>query len=350
MSKLVRQVNSFEGKTIDMRDIIYNLTVGAVYALLTGTETLEETEQLKMFKDFERLAISSVGVGDSIELDMFPWCRFLRHPTYLKLKKALAVKLKLWNELWSTSQKTYETNKPECMLHALADMIIAKSSTYLPELNEDFLRGTFMDFINGGITTTTSSAYALLNILLHYPQVMTGLQQEVDRVTNNSSRCPTLTDKDDMPYTMAVVYELLRYTSIVPMVGRQTIEDTSLGGFQLPRGTIVLPHYWAVHHDEAFWGDPWSFRPERFLDDNGKLLAADHPNRKRLLAFGAGMRVCVGEIFAIRRLFIFTSYIAQSFNLRPDDSSEMTSCDPRTYAIGLVLFPQSYRMKLISRN
>lgn len=35
--------------------------------------------------------------------------------------------------------------------------------------------------------------------------------------------------------------------------------------------TIVLTSLKSVNNDEAIWGDPKNFRPERFLDDNGKL-------------------------------------------------------------------------------
>lgn len=37
---------------------------------------------------------------------------------------------------------------------------------------------------------------------------------------------------------------------------------------------------WFIHHDEEVWGDPWVFRPERFLDSEGKLLPIDHPTRQ----------------------------------------------------------------------
>ena len=207
----------------------------AIYELLTGEEAMEENKYLEMLKGLERATSSSTGYGDSIELDMFPWCRFFRHPTYLKLKKTVELKRTLWNELWPKSLKTYEVGEPKCMLHAMAEKVNEKSANYLPEVDEDFLRGIFLDFTSSGITKTTSSSYALLKILLLYPQVMASLQEDVDRVTN-SSRRPTLA-----LYTMAVVYELLCYTSIVPVVGHHTIEDTSLGGYKLPLGTIVMP-------------------------------------------------------------------------------------------------------------
>ena len=349
MTNLVTLVGTFDGKPIDMRDTIYSLTVGAIYTLLTGKLLHADSELMETFKTLERSFISSLAIGESIELDIFPWLRYFGHPTYLKLKKALAMKIKLWNELWSDSLKTYETDKPECMLHAMADLINKSSSSYQPEMNENFLKGIFLDFIIAGITTTTTSAYALLNILLHNPQVVINLQHEIDKVTN-SSRRPTISDKENMPYTMAVIYELMRYISIAPLSGRRTLEETTLAGFKIPLRTNVYLHYWAVHHDEEFWGDPWIFRPERFLDANDKLIAADHPNRKRLLAFADGMRVCVGEVFALRRLFIFITYIVQSFNLLPDDFNNLTSCDPRTYTTGLVLYPPSFRMRLVRKK
>ena len=95
------------------------------------------------------------------------------------------MKIKLWNELWTDCLKTYEADKPGCMLHAMADLINKISASYQPEMNEDFLRGKFSDFIIAGITTTTS-AYALLKILLHNPQVVINLQYEINEVTNSS--------------------------------------------------------------------------------------------------------------------------------------------------------------------
>lgn len=80
------------------------------------------------------------------------------------------------------------------------------------------------------------------------------------------------------------------------------------------------------------------------------LLPLDHPRRKHLMPFGAGSRVCVGEQFALRRLFIYTAFLAQTFDLRPDDFiSKPVSCDPRTYTAGMVLVSPSYRIRMLAR-
>ena len=35
-----------------------------------------------------------------------------------------------------------------------------------------------------------------------------------------------------------------------------------------------------MHHNEKYWEEPFSFKPERFLDEEGRLLPANHPTRK----------------------------------------------------------------------
>ncbi|ELT91469.1 hypothetical protein CAPTEDRAFT_37977, partial [Capitella teleta] len=66
-----------------------------------------------------------------------------------------------------------------------------------------------------------------------------------------------------------------------------------------------------MHLEEDFLGDPHAFRPERFLDDAGNVVSASHENRKHLMPFGAGTRVCVGEILGIGRLFLLLATVAQ---------------------------------------
>jgi len=50
-------------------------------------------------------------------------------------------------------------------------------------------------------------------------------------------------------------------------------------------GFGVVPNIWAMTHDENVYPDPFSFKPERFLDENGKMKADS-----RILAYGFGRR------------------------------------------------------------
>ena len=46
---------------------------------------------------------------------------------------------------------------------------------------------------------------------------------------------------------------------------RPPVCDASVAGFELPAGTLVLPHLAACHTDPALWEKPDAFYPEHFL-------------------------------------------------------------------------------------
>lgn len=122
-----------------------------------------------------------------------------------------------------------------------------------------------------------------------------------------------------------------------------------IAGHRVPAGTICVCVTWVLHHDEKIFGDPWVFRPERYLDNAGSLLPADHPVRKNTFTFGGGPRVCVGEVFALRRLFYVISHVMQAFELAPGDPGSMTPCDPRSYAYSWILEPNDFKIKFKER-
>ena len=60
------------------------------------------------------------------------------------------------------------------------------------------------------------------------------------------------------------------------------------------QNTTVLLNIYAVHMDEIFWGDPYVFRPERFLDKDGQVVPTE-----RLLTFSIGnIKFIVGPFLA----------------------------------------------------
>lgn len=86
-----------------------------------------------------------------------------------------------------------------------------------------------------------------------------------------------------------------------------------MSGYDIPKDTFALGGLHALHNDKELWKDPENFRPERFLDSEGKFSI-----RKDLsLPFGAGRRLCVGETFSRNTMFLCISALLQNFNLKP---------------------------------
>lgn len=74
---------------------------------------------------------------------------------------------------------------------------------------------------------------------------------------------------------------------------------------------MIITALGAASHDNAIWEAPHEFKPERFLDSNGKLSLKSDLS----LPFGAGKRLCAGETFARNMLFLFTTAFFQAFSV-----------------------------------
>ncbi|KAM7291376.1 cytochrome P450 2J4, partial [Ixodes scapularis] len=121
-------------------------------------------------------------------------------------------------------------------------------------------------------TTHTTVLWSLLNMADKANTVQRKVQEEIDRVTG-CSRAAAWSDRHDMPYTMATVWEMYRWRTVVLMgVPREADEDVIVQGYLIPSGTVVMANIWAVHMDPDLWEAPEEFRPERFLSKDGSRL------------------------------------------------------------------------------
>ncbi|KDR03601.1 putative cytochrome P450 304a1 [Zootermopsis nevadensis] len=128
----------------------------------------------------------------------------------------------------------------------------------------------------------------------------------------------------ELPYNEAFLREVMRKETLVPLsLLHRATEDTELGGYNIPKDTIMIVNLWSFHNDPDFWGDPEAFRPERFLDERGQLLKKDYS-----LPFSAGKRLCAGETFARQFIFLILSALLQNFTVKGAQGKPLPSTDP----------------------
>ncbi|XP_072015542.1 vitamin D 25-hydroxylase-like isoform X2 [Amphiura filiformis] len=196
---------------------------------------------------------------------------------------------------------------------------------------------------SSGTDTSSATLRWGSQYLVRYPQVQDRIHREVDMVVGRS-RLPKLADKQNLPYTQAVIAELHRIISLVPLSLFHVAGDTTtFRGYTIPRNSVVISNLYAVMHSPELWGDPEEFRPERFLDDEGNFREPDE-----VIPFGVGRRVCLGEALARQELFIFFTHLLHQFNF------EKTSVDapmPTLKPIdGVVTHPEPYKLRFIKRE
>ncbi len=96
--------------------------------------------------------------------------------------------------------------------------------------------------------------------------------------------------------------------------------NLSLAGYDIPEDTMVLINNWGLHRDPDYWPNPEEFRPERFLDSQGKLA----PKPTSFLPFSAGRRSCVGEVLAKATLMAVIPMWLQRVNFRSPPGKTLT--------------------------
>ncbi|KAK7793940.1 hypothetical protein R5R35_007703 [Gryllus longicercus] len=189
------------------------------------------------------------------------------------------------------------------------------------------------DILLASSTTTTSTLSFAVRALLHHPEVLRRCQKELDEVVGQC-RLPTLDDRPNMPFIEATLRETMRFNTLLPMgLPHLALEDTTLGGYAIPKNTLLACNLHAMHHDKELWGDPENFRPDRFLDERGELT------KDITMPFGGGKRVCPGETFSRQSMFVLFAALLQHFDLRPQDPGALPPIDQMVNGISVTPEP-----------
>ncbi|CAL2043256.1 unnamed protein product [Caenorhabditis brenneri] len=147
---------------------------------------------------------------------------------------------------------------------------------------------------------------------MNTPGVQEKIQEEMDRVIG-SNRLISTGDKNELPYMNAVINECQRCANIVPLnLFHETTKDTVIAGYPIKKGTGVIAQISTVMLDEKVFPDPYTFNPDRFIDENGKLKKIDE-----LVPFSVGKRQCLGEGLARMELFLFIANFFNRYHISP---------------------------------
>ena len=269
---------------------------------------------------------------DMVMLDNFPFLIHLPLPTSNELRGFVKLQDDVWSMIKRDQKEADYDSLTTLLLTYVKDDTSGSADNGQSGLTDREAGQTCLNLVVAGIVSTSIAMYCIINSLAYRQDIQDKLRAEILKVcaaTNCTS--VSLVHKSKMPYLRATILETLRYFTIAPLGAGINVarEDTELKGYgAIPKGTAFMINTWSLHHDKAFWGDPENFRPERFLDEDGEVLAADHPNRKHLLPFSAGPRVCVGEVFAMARLFLWTSTLVNNFVISTAAGGDPECMDP----------------------
>lgn len=170
------------------------------------------------------------------------------------------------------------------------------------------VRDEVMSLLMAGHETTANLLTWIWALLAENPEAAERLRIELDTVLGDAP--PTIQDLARLPYTTMVVKEGLRLYPPAWVISREAAEPLTLGGFALPKGSIVLMSAYLTHRHPNLYRDPDRFMPERFAANAEKDWT-----RFAYYPFGGGPHLCVGNNFAILEATLSLAVIAKQFTL-----------------------------------
>jgi len=202
-------------------------------------------------------------------------------------------------------------------------------------------------FIIGAESESTMMRWAF-RILSCNPQIQRRVQAELDAVVGPGENV-TWDRKDDLPLTMAVVKELQRFADVAPTgLMHKTMCDTTIAGYRLPKGTVVIGNLSMCLRDPKLWLNPEQFYPEHFLTKENQLKSEE--DILGFFAFGVGKRKCPGAKLADMQMFLLLANILNQFSLSvPREDSGIIATQFKS-GTAVLRNPAPYRVVIRSRN
>ncbi|KAK7087424.1 cytochrome P450 1A1-like [Littorina saxatilis] len=258
--------------------------------------------------------------------DVIPLLRFCPTPRFRRAMKAS----KRFSDYVRKNIEEHRKSVCPDNIRDLTDSIIlaqieaasANVTETMEEFSDTHVVRTITDIFFAGIDTTRMTLHWALLFLAGHPKVQTRMQAEIDAATG--PRLPQLADKPNLPYCEATLYEVMRLSPVAPTsLPHKTMCDTTVGGYDVPKDTLVLVNLWAAMHDPDKWEQPEEFKPERFLDVEGQLSARP----ESWMPFSTGRRSCVGESVVKHELVLILACLLKtlSVSLAPGQEYRVTT-------------------------
>jgi cytochrome P450 len=138
--------------------------------------------------------------------------------------------------------------------------------------------------------TSTSTATTMSHYLAANPEWQERCRDESDRLGDGPLDIEALEKLESLDLVMN---ESIRLVTPVQWAMRQTVRDTDLLGYYIPKGTNVIAYPGLNHRLPELWTDPMKFDPDRFTEPRNEHKR----HRYAFSPFGGGAHKCIGMMF-----------------------------------------------------
>ncbi|GKT81516.1 O-methylsterigmatocystin oxidoreductase [Colletotrichum tofieldiae] len=299
----------------------------------------------KMMSEFSLAASPMAWVVDIIPIlqylpENIPGVSFKK--TARRWRKSIQASAYIPYEFVQRQMATF-TNRPS-YVSKLVQQLGEGDDGKLSDEDEEAIIWTAASLYGAAADTSVITLTTFTLAMLKFPNVQSKAQEEIDRVIGYG-HLPTFEDRERLPYINALVKEALRWWPIAPMnFPHTTTEAFEYDGYDIPKGSFILPSVWWFLHDPEVYTDPESFDPDRFLSPRNE----PDPTTE---AFGYGRRICPGRLFADSSLYINMVRTLATFDISMavDEDGKEIEVDVKPKP-GVLTYPTEFQFKATPRS
>jgi cytochrome P450 len=311
VAETTKHISSWKpGQHVDMVEQMTSLTLAIVGQTLFGSDL---TGDAQMFGETLAELISGFGqlsaIGNERIVRALPQGRRL----LAKVEDLDEVVQRIIDDHRAAIQQG--EGRPDLLTWMIEAQDDQASDRFGSTMTDDQLRDEVMTMVLAGHETTAMAMSWIWYSLSLEPAIDERLRTEWHDVLGTPPRAPTFDDIAQLHLTRAVVAETIRLYPPAWIMGRRTLVDMTIGGWQIPSGSIILGSPWILHRDPSLWDSATSFKPDRWLDAAGHFdESAPGVPRGAWIPFGFGNRRCIGEQFAWTEATLLLTTIGSSWH------------------------------------
>jgi len=288
-----------DGAAVDMSKEMMRLTLGIVGKTLFDADVVSEAQQ--------------VGEAMTVVMDLFntitlPFFELLQKLPLPQLRRFDNARARLDAIIYRLIEERRRSGEDRGDL--LSMLLLAQDTEGDGgAMTDEQLRDEVMTLFLAGHETTANWLTWTWYLLSQNPEAEAKLHAEIDGVLGG--RLPSFEDVAQLKYTETVLAESMRLYPPAWAIGRLAVNESEIGGYVVPKKSLVLMSQYVMHRDPRYFFEPLRFNPERWT-------AEAHESRPQFsyFPFGGGTRRCIGESFAWMEGILLLATLAQQWQMR----------------------------------
>ncbi|CAI0397496.1 unnamed protein product [Linum tenue] len=297
-------------KKVEVRTMFHDLMFNIVMTMIAGKRyDGPASGGQEQFKEIMVEVLACAGASSNA--DFLPVLNWLDGGRYERKLAGLSKRLDEFMQRLIDEHRV-SNNGGKTMIDHLLSLQHVEPEQYSDQIIKGLIQNVFLGAID---TSTVTLEWAMSNLLNH-PEIMKKARDEIDTQVGEGR----MVEEHDLPklqYLQNTISETFRLYPPGPLlIPRTSSRDFTLGGYHVPRNTMLLVNAWAIHRDPEVWDDATSFKPERFeTGGDGEAEAGDRSSSRRPkpIPFGMGRRACPGEGLARRLVGLTLASLIQCF-------------------------------------